>query len=95
MGSELTVEQRQETGSLRMERMRQGGKVPAVLYGGEEGNMLLSLCQIELGKAINSAINSGSRDVQLAGATACRATIKAIQWDTFGTEVVHVDFVRA
>ncbi len=90
MASELTVAQRQETGSLRMKRMRQGGQVPAVLYGGSEGNMLLSVCQIQLGKAINS----GSRDIQLAGAANGTAAIKAVQWDTFGTEVVHVDFVR-
>lgn len=71
--------------------MRQTGNVPAVLYGGKGKVVLLSVPAIEMKKVIKA----GTRSVQLAGSVSGAAEIKSIQWDTFGSELIHVDFIRA
>jgi large subunit ribosomal protein L25 len=71
--------------------MRKTGNIPAVLYGGEGESISLSVLETEIGKVIKS----GSRAVQLVGSVNQSAEVKSIQWDTFGTKVLHVDFVRA
>lgn len=91
MSKPINVAARSETGSLRMKRMRQAGNVPAVLYGGNDKAVLLSVSALELGKVIRA----GNRSVQLAGSVSGAAEIREVQWDTFGNEVLHVDFVRA
>jgi large subunit ribosomal protein L25 len=73
-----------------MKRMRQAGNVPAVLYGGNGKEVLLSVSALELGKVIKA----GSKAVQLAGSVSGAAEIRELQWDTFGKEVLHIDFVR-
>jgi large subunit ribosomal protein L25 len=39
-------------------------------------------------------LRHGSRLVELTGAVNESAFIRELQWDTFGTEVMHVDFTR-
>jgi large subunit ribosomal protein L25 len=86
----LNVEKREQTGSLRMKRMRQSGKIPAVLYGHGEGTEMLSVLEKELSKAVNN----GSYIVELKGAANEGALIKSLQWDAFGIHVLHVDLTR-
>ena len=64
MAEILNVEKREQTGSLRMKRLRQSGKIPAVLYGHGEGTEVL--CVLE--KELNKAIDLGSHIVELKGA---------------------------
>ena len=90
MADTLNVEKREETGSLRMKRLRQTGKIPAVLYGHGKGTEML--CVLE--KELNKAIDHGSHIVQLAGAASESALIKAVQWDAFGTHIIHLDLTR-
>lgn len=90
MSDTLNVQLREQTGSLRMKRLRQSGNVPAVLYGHKEGNVLLSVAT----KDLNRVINDGSFVVELSGAATSSALIKEVQWDAFGINVVHVDFTR-
>ena len=91
MARTLKVAAREETGSLRMKRMRQAGHVPAVLYGGGGDNVLLAVPSVELGKIIVT----GDRQVQLEGSVNGPASIKSVQYDTFGVDVLHVDLIRA
>ncbi|MEM9943750.1 MAG: 50S ribosomal protein L25 [Planctomycetota bacterium] len=86
----LNVEKRDQTGSLRMKRLRQTGKIPAILYGHGEECVKLTLSAKEL----SGAINRGSYLVQLKGASNESALIKDVQWDTFGVNVLHVDLTR-
>jgi large subunit ribosomal protein L25 len=44
--------------------------------------------------AILAAIRHGSRLVSLTGAVNESAFIRELQWDTWGTSIVHVDFTR-
>ena len=90
MADTLNVEKREETGSLRMKRLRQTGKIPAVLYGHGKGTEMLCVLEKELTKAIDH----GSHVVQLQGAATESALIKAVQWDAFGIKIVHLDLTR-
>jgi large subunit ribosomal protein L25 len=44
--------------------------------------------------ALTAAIRHGSRLVSLTGAVSESAFIRELQWDTWGTNIVHVDFTR-
>ena len=44
--------------------------------------------------ALTAAIRHGSRLVSLTGAVNESAFIRELQWDTWGTHIVHVDFTR-
>lgn len=86
----LTVENRQETGKRRNRRLRKTGKIPAVLYGHKQDVVSLTLSAEE----VETVIRHGNRFVALTGAVNERAFIKECQWNTWGTEVLHVDFAR-
>jgi large subunit ribosomal protein L25 len=92
MSSEsLEVMAREATGSNECRRMRKRGMVPAVLYGhGEECVNLMAKRE-----AIEAVVRHGSVFVELHGAVTSGAVIRELQWDTFGTFPLHIDFVRA
>ncbi len=86
----LTVELRESLGKRRNRRMRESGRIPAVLYGHKKENLSLSLPADE----VQAVLRHGIRFVQLKGAVNEKALIKACQWDTWGQEVQHIDFAR-
>jgi large subunit ribosomal protein L25 len=90
MAETLNVELRDTRGKRNARRNRRSGKLPAVLYGhGEEAlSLALSAEQFE------AAVRHGARLVKLAGPVEGNAFIREIQWDTWGTHVLHVDFTR-
>jgi large subunit ribosomal protein L25 len=90
MAEQLKVEKRTTRGKRHARRQRAEGRVPAVLYGHGEEVIGLSVDASALG----AAIRHGARLVELSGALAESALLRAVQWDTFGTEVLHVDFTR-
>ena len=71
-------------------RLRQGGQIPAVLYGHGEASHSLSITADE----IAAVLRHGGRVVELRGALNEKAFIRDMQWDTYGNEVLHVDFTR-
>ena len=73
-----------------MKRLRQAGKIPAVLYGHGEGTASLTVPENELSRVIDH----GSHIVELKGAANESALIKDVQWDAFGIKVLHVDLTR-
>jgi large subunit ribosomal protein L25 len=60
------------------------------LYGHKQEAKSLALSSDEL----DAAIRHGNRFVALAGGVTENAFIKDVQWNTWGTEVLHVDFAR-
>lgn len=90
MTQQLTVAKRTETGKRRMKRLRLSGQIPAVLYG--HGQEVVSLAVPA--DQITTAIRHGSHLVDLGGELSESALIKDVVWDTFGTEVLHVDLAR-
>lgn len=89
MAETLNCEKREQTGTLRMRRLRQDGKIPAVVYGRGD-NVPLTLSE----KEINAVIRAGSPIVELAGAVTSAAMIRDVQWDAFGQNVLHLDLAR-
>jgi len=86
----LTVKLRDGHGKRINRRLRGSGQVPAVLYGHKKESKSLALSAEEL----DAAIRHGNRFVALTGGVAENAFIKDVQWNTWGTEVLHVDFAR-
>lgn len=90
MAEALNVEVRQGVGTREARRMRRNGKVPAVLYGHGESTVALAIGYDDLA----TVLRHHSRLVDLKGGVNESALIRALQWDTFGTDVLHVDFAR-
>lgn len=90
MSDSVEVKFRKATGSRESRRLRHQGFVPAVLYGHREKCVDL----VATREAILAAIRHGSRIVELKGAVKTGALIRELQWDTFGVEPIHVDFLR-
>jgi len=90
MAEQLKVETRNTRGKRHARRQRAAGQVPAVLYG--HGQEVVGL-SVEA-SALATAMRHGARLVELSGAVTESAFLRAVQWDTFGTAVLHVDFTR-
>lgn len=90
MALQLAVEPRDIRGKHRIRRLRQSGNIPGVLYGHGLESVSLSVSH----DALTAAIRHGSRLVSLTGAVNESAFIRDLQWNTWGTEIVHVDFTR-
>lgn len=89
MADILNCEKRDFTGTLRNRRLRESGKIPAVLYGRGD-NIKLSIAT----RDIDAAIRHGSQIIELKGDCNESAQIKEVQWDAFGVDVLHVDLSR-
>jgi large subunit ribosomal protein L25 len=90
MAEQMLVELRDQRGKLNNRRLRRSGKIPAVLYGHGKENVSLGVSA----EALSVALRHGSRLVDLTGAVSESAFIRDMQWDTWGTHVLHVDFTR-
>lgn len=90
MADILSVEKRNETGSARMRRLRNSGKVPAVLYGHGQENVNLTLDARELA----AVLRHSGHIVNLKGAVEESALIKDVLWDSVLQQVLHVDLNR-
>jgi large subunit ribosomal protein L25 len=90
MAETLQAEARSSRGKRNAKRLRAAGKVPAVLYGHGEKTVSLAI-PIE---QLTAAVRHGSRVVDLKGAVSDSALVRELQYDTFGLEILHVDFAR-
>jgi len=90
MSDFVEVKLRQATGSREGRKLRREGLVPAVLYG--HGEKCVNL--VATRDQIQAAVRHGSRIVELKGAVKTSALVRELQWDTFGVEPIHVDFLR-
>ena len=90
MAEELQVDAREAQGKHGNRRLRRAGKVPAVLYGHGLENVPLSVPVDRL----DAVLRHGSRLVSLTGALSESAFVRELQWDTYGTHVLHVDLTR-
>ncbi len=82
---------RATVGTASARRMRSQGLVPAIVYGHKQdpANIVLD------DEAIGGLIKSGVRVVDLeVDGNVEKALLKSVQWDTFSTHVLHVDFLR-
>jgi len=90
MMENVEVQNRSGLGTRAVARLRGQGLVPAVLYGHGEANVCLSVKR----EALENLIKHGTKLVNLSGAAKDTAILREVQWDTYGTEILHVDFAR-
>ena len=90
MSDTLECIARTTNGSREARRLRRKGLVPAILYGHNEACVPLAAAR----EAVEAVVRHGSRIVELKGAVTTSALVREMQWDTFGVEPLHVDFVR-
>lgn len=90
MAERLQVELRHARGKRNNRRLRRAGSIPAVLYGHQKENLPLAV-PAELLEAL---VHHGNRLVTLCGAVNESALIREVQWDTWATHILHVDFTR-
>lgn len=86
----LVVEKRETTGTLRIRRLRKEGKIPAVLYGQGKDSVNLSIDS----RAVAKVVDHGHYILSLTGAVTDTAMIKEVQWDAFGSRILHLDLAR-
>lgn len=90
MAEVLEVSERTSRGTREARRQRRTGRVPAVLYGHGQETLSLSVAS----DALQAALRHGSRLVELKGVANETALIRELQWDVYGSDVLHVDFAR-
>ena len=90
MAENLQVKRREKLGGGNNRRLRKQGQVPAVLYGHGEASVSLSVGA----DALMGVLRHGGKLVKLQGDVAEGAFIKAVQWDVYGKDLIHVDLLR-
>ena len=90
MAENLNVKRREKLGGGNNRRLRRTGQVPAVLYGHGEASIPLAIES----SAIMNVIRHGHKLVRLQGDAAEGAFIKAVQWDVYGKQLIHIDLLR-
>ncbi len=88
--AELNVQLRETRGKRNARRMRNSGMIPAVLYGHGQENVSLAISA----EGMDDLVRHGTRLVNLVGAVSEQAFLREVQWDTWGTHVLHVDLTR-
>ncbi len=87
----LGTEPREEVGSRASSRLRASGRLPANIYGHKEPNVHFSLDVRQFTKFLNE----GHRILEFRiGDQEEHAVVKEVQYDSLGSEIIHVDFVR-
>jgi len=87
----LKAQKREKTGSKVAARVRQAGRIPAVVYGHKEKPIAISLDGHNLAKAIHH--RHRLMDVQI-GRKRQKMVLKDIQYDYLGRNIIHVDLMR-
>jgi large subunit ribosomal protein L25 len=90
MAENLKVKRREKLGGGNNRRLRRTGQIPAVLYGHGEASIPLAIES----NAIMGVIRHGHKLVRLQGDVAEGAFIKAVQWDVYGKDLIHIDLLR-
>ncbi len=88
---QLQAKIREESGSIRSRKNRNAGLIPAILYGHKQENLMLFLDEKEFSKVIDARTKMVNLKMDNSEET---ALIKEVQFDTFGKEILHADFVR-
>ena len=87
----LKAEVRERTGSKAVRKVRQQGRIPAIVYGHKQQPVAISLDQHDFVEGLHH----GHRliDVQV-GRKKEKILVKEVQYDYLGRNVIHVDLMR-
>lgn len=87
----LVAEPRAEKGSKAARRLRAAGRIPANVYGLGEENLAVSLDAKEFAKFFAGGHSFAT--IRL-GDRLEKGVVKEVQYDAFGSQLLHVDFAR-
>ena len=94
---ELEVSRREESGKGVARKLRQQGRVPAVVYGGHKEPVSISVDQKSVSELVRKS-EHGVRSIfllKMSGSDQSRhAMIKDIQMNPISRKMSHIDFVR-
>jgi len=92
----ITVEAREGRGTGDAGRMRNQGRVPSVLYGGDKPPVALSVDEHAVGEILKGAAGENTIFLlKLKGTDEERlAMIKELQVDRISGKFIHIDFIR-
>jgi large subunit ribosomal protein L25 len=90
--SRLNVARREAEGSRAARRLRRAGRIPGVLYGGEEHSLGFEVDARELRVALAGA--GAVLDLSVDGAKATPVVLKEAQRHPVRGETTHIDFLR-
>jgi len=87
----IDVTPRTKLGTRYAKREREQGLIPAVIYGHKLEPVHVSVH----GKTLTEILHHEAHilDINLEGKSE-HTLVKALQWDTFGTQIIHVDLER-
>jgi large subunit ribosomal protein L25 len=86
----LQAEKRSRLGTRAARRLRRDGKLPAVIYGHKEEAMAVSIPE----KDFMGAFSSGAKMFRIkCDNNEQTALIKDAQYDAFGDNILHADFI--
>ncbi len=95
MQARLNLRTRTEAGKGAARRLRRGGRVPGIIYGGGRDALLVSMEEREALNVLHSLSKDDPvLDLTLGNGTVERATVQEVQVHPFRTELLHVDFLR-
>jgi len=91
----IQAESRSETGKKISKQLRKNGKIPAIIYGGNQEAIAVSVELSEIKTVMRSEARENSilrikheKDAQLD------AMIKQVQYDYLSNSIIHLDFIR-
>ena len=87
----IQIKIKKDCGSRTARKYRKSGLIPAILYGHKQESLMFLLDKKEFIKTFNSGVKMVSLKWNSSEET---ALIKDVQFDTFGKEILHIDFVR-
>src|SRR6185295_10802568 len=91
---EITARKREAQGTGASRRLRRLGKVPGILYGGEQGPINIELDQQQLYLNLrNERFHASILTLDLAG-TKEQVLVRALNMHPFKLQVQHIDFQR-
>jgi large subunit ribosomal protein L25 len=88
----ITVAIRERTGTRYAKRLRDAGRLPAVIYGGSGEPTHVSLDAIEAIDHLRSGVHV--MEVTVEGGDTDTCLIKDLQFGHLGDDLVHIDFAR-
>jgi len=87
----VQMETRRKSGTAEARRLRRRGRVPGNMYGHGGGPLGVSVPEEEITPLILGGMKV--MDVQIDGDSQL-AILRDLQWDPFGTKVIHFDLLR-
>lgn len=87
----ISAHKREKLGSIESRRIRRAGQIPAVVYGHGQEPAHISVEDVDLRNLIKNRERVFEIDVE---GQVEETMLRDLQWDTFGTEILHVDLVR-